>query len=94
MNSSTNEADSSNDSSTSNSNSNSNDSRTKTRRHTDLTEEDIDCLIKLCDTRLHTINLHLRKNAFADNSSVIRAAAQIQRTNIKLKEMKERKVYA
>lgn len=65
----------------------------KPRRHTDLEAEDIDCLIKLCETRLHTINAHLRNNGNADNSSVLRAAAQIQRTCIKLKDLKDRKVY-
>lgn len=64
----------------------------KPRRSTDLDEDDLTCLIRLCETRLHTINLHLRKHSINDaaNTSYLKAASQVAISLDKLRALKER----
>lgn len=60
------------------------------RRITDLDLEDINCLISLCSTRIHTVNATLQKHSFSDKSGLIRAHKQLEVTLAKLKKLKER----
>jgi len=60
------------------------------RRSTDLSIVDLDCLIRLCETRLHTINLHLKRNTFTSQTETIKTAAQIETTLNKLRVYKDR----
>jgi hypothetical protein len=62
----------------------------KPRRRTDLDTPDLDCLIKLCETRIHTINLHLKRSTFTDSTETIRAHKQLESTLDKLKSLKSR----
>lgn len=62
----------------------------KPRRRTDLDIHDLDCLIKLCGTRINTINAHLKRNHFVNNTETIRAHKQLESTLAKLRCIKER----
>lgn len=60
------------------------------RRITDLDLADIDVLISLCATRIHTVNNSLQKHSISDKSGLIKAHKQLEITLAKLKKMKER----
>jgi hypothetical protein len=60
------------------------------RRSTDLDSQDLECLIKLCETRIHTINLHLKRNNFTNNTETMKAHEQLEDTLSKLKRLKDR----
>jgi hypothetical protein len=66
---------------------------TKPRRITDLDADDIDCLLSLCEKRIHTISTHLKRSSHVDNTSVMKAASQLYITVDKLKNLKDRLVY-
>lgn len=60
------------------------------RRITDLDMADLNVLISLCATRIHTVKRHLDAPSFADKSSLIKNHKQLQLTLSKLEKMKAR----
>lgn len=62
----------------------------KPRRDSDLGTQDLNCLIEMCEKRLHTISISLKRTIEADNSKVLISMAQMNSILIKLKKLRDR----
>jgi hypothetical protein len=62
----------------------------KPRRDSDLGTQDLNCLIEMCEKRLHTISISLKRTIEADNSRLLVSARQMNNILLKLRKLRER----